>query len=130
MEYLCTTCSKRKRREMKRLPALERYLSRRIRWVWQASRRENKPFLILSGKHGLVSPHKKISWYDQALQFEEIEALAGKIKFQLTAHRVSKLTFYALPKNTRGWRPYYAALEKACASLKIPLVVKILKNVL
>jgi hypothetical protein len=128
MEYLCTTCSKRKRREVKPLPALERYVSGRIRWVWQESRREDKPFLILSGKHDLLAPHQKISWYDHALQSEEVEALAGKIKSQLTAYGVSQVTFYALPKNTLGWRPYYEAVEKACAHLGIKLRCKILRG--
>lgn len=130
MEYLCTTCSKRKRREVKPLPALERYWSRRIRWVWKKCQRGQKPLLIFSGKYGLLTVSTKIPWYDHALQPAEVEDMACKLVKQLSAKRVSQLTFYALPKNTRGWRPYYAALEKACASLGIPLAVKILKAVL
>lgn len=128
MEFLCTICCKRKRRDAQPLPALERYVSRRIRFVWQESLRLQKPLLILSGKYGLLEPDEKIPWYDQALRFTEVELLAVKIMKQLSAHCVSRLIFYALPRRTRGWRPYYTALEKACAALGVALRCKILRG--
>jgi len=128
MEYLCTTCCQRKRRTLQRIPALERYLSRRIRLVWKESRRLHKPLLILSGKYGLLTPDEKISFYDHALQREEIEDLLSTLKKQLASHQVSRLVFYALPKNTSGWRPYYEVIEKACASRNIPLKIKRMKD--
>lgn len=128
VEYLCTTCSKSKRRAAKSLPALERYFSRRLRWVWQESQRLQRPLLIFSGKYGLLKPHEKIPWYDHALQPAEVDDMIHKLIKQLTANRASQLTFYALPKNTRGWLPYYKAIEQACARLGIKLRCKILRG--
>jgi len=128
MEYLCTTCCKRKRRDVQLLPALERYLNRRIRFVWQESRRLNKPLLILSGKYGLVEPDKKIPWYDQALHSDGVEALAQKATRQLRARGATRLRFYALSRNTRGWQPYYGVIEKACAQLGLELRFQIMRG--
>jgi len=128
MEYLCTTCCKRKRRDEQPLPALERYLSRRIRFVWEESRRLNKPLLILSGKYGLVKPDEKIPWYDQALHSDGVEALAQKAAQQLWARGATSLRFYALPRNTRGWQPYYDVIEKTCAQLGLKLRFQIMRG--
>jgi len=128
MEYFSTTCCKRKRRDTQPLPALERYLSRRIRFVWQESRRLNKPLLILSGKYGLLDPREKISWYDQALLSTEVDKLTPEITKQLSARRVSGLIFYARSRNTHGWRPYYEAIENACAHVGIKLRFKIMRG--
>jgi hypothetical protein len=130
MEYLCTTCCKRKRRDEQPLPALERYLSRRIRFVWKESQRLNKPLLILSGKYGLLDPDGKIPWYDQTLRPALVDELAQKLVQQLRVRGVASVRFYALPRQTSGWRPYYEALEKACAPLGVSLRYKTLKNFL
>lgn len=124
MEYLCTTCCKRKRRDAQPLPARKRYLSRRIRFVLQESRRQKTPMLILSGKYGLLEPDQKIPWYDQALLANEIDNLAQKLAQQLARREVSSVVFYARPRKNVGWRPYYAAIEAACARLKVPLRFK------
>jgi hypothetical protein len=128
MEYLCTTCCKRKRRDLRLLPALERYMSRRIRFVWKESRRLNKPLLILSGKYGLVKPDLKIPWYDQALLIDAVEALAQKTVQQLRARGATSLRFYALPRNTCGWQSYYGVIEKACAQLELKLRFQIMRG--
>lgn len=130
MEYLCTTCSKRKRRTTELLPARERYLSRRLRWVWQESQRRQQPLLILSGKYGLLKPHERIPWYDHVLRASEVDKIVPTMVKQLAAGQASQVIFYALPRRTRGWQPYYAAIAKACTSLGIPLTVKTLKHVL
>ena len=113
---------------MQPLPALERYLSRRIRFVWQESRRLNKPLLILSGKYGLLAPDGKIPWYDQALLPAAVEALAQKAAQQLRARGATSLRFYTLPRNTRGWQPYYDVIEKACAQLGLELRFHIMRG--
>ncbi len=128
MEYFCTTCSKRKRRTPQLLPARKRYLSRRIRFVWRESRKLNKPLLILSGKYGLLDPDKKIPWYDQALLPDVAEALAQKAAQQLRARGATSLRFYALPRNTRGWPPYYAVIKKAGAQLGLALHFQIMRG--
>ncbi|NET55020.1 MAG: hypothetical protein F6K47_02080 [Symploca sp. SIO2E6] len=67
MEYICTTCSKDKRTDEVLLPASQRYISRRIKFVVNESIRLNKPLIILSGKYGLIDSELKIPWYDQKL---------------------------------------------------------------
>ncbi len=124
MKCLCTTCCKRKRRDAQPLPARKRYLSRRIRFVLQESRRLKTPLLILSGKYGLLTPEQKIPWYDRALLANEVESLSRKLVQQLSRREVSSVVFYARPRKTAGWQPYYAALETACDRLKISLRFK------
>lgn len=130
MEYLCTTCCQRKRRDPQPLPARDRYLSRRIRFVLHESRRLQKPMFILSGKYGLLKPSQKILWYDHALSANEVAAFSLRVARQLTKHAVSRVLFYALPRKTPGWQPYYDAIATACARLKVALEYKTLNNFL
>jgi len=128
VEYLCTACCKRKRRAAVPLPALARYLSRRIRWVWRESRRAGLPMLILSGRYGLLTPQTKIPYYDQALSPAEVTQLSQKIIAQLKRRRITVLTFYARPRATPGWSPYFQVLEKACRGLNLKLRLKYLPD--
>ena len=128
MEYACTTCCKQKRRDKQLLPAIERYVSRRIRLVLTESRRHHKPLLILSGRFGLLEPDERIPWYDQALLPEAVDALVPKVADQLVTRRASALLFYARPSKTRGWQPYYDVLEKACRRVNIRLTVRTLRG--
>jgi len=124
VEYLCTTCCKRKRRAAVPLPALARYLSRRIRWVWRESRRVGKPMLILSGKFGLLAPHAKIRWYDHPLGHDEVAGMARRVTGQLARRHVTTMIFHARARSTPGWLPYYQVLEQACRRRGIKLQIK------
>ena len=124
MEYLCTACSKRKRRHPALLPAIERYLSRRIRLVAAESRRRGRPFLVLSGRYGVLVPTRKIPWYDQLLRPADVAALASRVVRQLRGLRASSVVFYGRPRRIAGWGPYYEVLERACCTAGIPLRFK------
>ena len=124
MEYLCTICCKRKRRDAEPLPAIERYLSRRIRLVHAESRRLGQPLLILSGKYGLLSPGRNIRWYDRLLRSEDVATVAPRVAAQLSQRRASGVTFYGRPRRIAGWGPYYEVLERACRTAGIPLRFK------
>lgn len=121
MEFVCTTCCARKRRDPELLPAIERYRSRRIRHVAALARRQGRPLLILSGVYGLLAPDDPIPWYDVALRPEAVAALAPRVADQLARRGVSRLHFYARPAATPGWAPYHDVLARACAD--VPLVV-------
>jgi len=114
MDFLCTTCCKEKRTDPGLLPAVERYLSRRIAFVQAESRRLGLPLLIFSGKYGLLAPEDPIPWYDQRLTMEAVPALAPVLAAQLAERGARRITFYCRPATDAGWAPYYAALEEAC----------------
>lgn len=121
MEYICTICCKEKSIDTNDLPAIERYVSSRIKFVLSESQRLGKRFVILSGKYGLLEPSDKIPWYDQKLIVERIPEMVPVIVAQLLNKRVTKITFYGKPRTTSEWQPYYEALEKACRELGIPI---------
>ncbi|MCA9731610.1 MAG: hypothetical protein H6696_19025 [Deferribacteres bacterium] len=124
MEYLCTTCSKAKNTDKALLPAIQRYISERIAFVSRESKKLHKPFLILSGKYGLINAAMPIPWYDQALQFYDVPQMIPVLKTQLMEKQVSRMVFYGLARKTPGWEPYYAVLEKACDNLGIDLTFR------
>lgn len=122
----CTICCKRKRRGAAPLPALQRYLSRRIRFVHALSRRHGLPLRILSGRFGLLSPDQQIPYYDQPLSASQVDALVPRVATQLATARVKRLVFFARPRATPGWRPYYDLLERACRRQRIRLEVQLI----
>lgn len=72
------------------------------------------PLLILSGRLGLVAAGEPIPWYDEALTRERVPALVPLLVDQLHRRGATGLVFFALPRETPGWRPYHHALELAC----------------
>jgi hypothetical protein len=119
---LCTTCSKRKRREpASPSPALHRYASRRIRHVAAVARTRGLPVLVLSGRYGLVSSRRRIPWYDHPLEPPGVPALAAKLARQLEGLDLETLELWARPASTPGWRPYHDALRLACAAAGVRL---------
>ena len=121
MEYVCTTCCKDKREDEGLLPATQRYISQRIEFVFNESQRLNKPFIILSGKYGLIDSDLKIPWYDQKLEPENVAGMAPILAKQLGEKGVSKIIFYGKALTTPGWKPYYDALEQSCNQLGISI---------
>ena len=121
MEYICTTCCKDKREDENLLPAIQRYISERIDFVAEESRKSGKPFIILSGKYGMIDADHKIPWYDKALVPEDVAGMVPIVKSQLLEKGVWKIRFYGKPRTTPGWEPYYEVLEQACDQLGIPI---------
>jgi hypothetical protein len=119
---LCTPCSKRKRREPAApIPASRRYLGRRIARVLREGARRGVPVLLLSGRYGLLSPSRRIPWYDQALLAEDVPSMAARLEQQLARLRIDEIELWALPATTPGWRPYHDALRRACAAADVRL---------
>jgi len=128
MEILCTICCKEKRKHSGLLPARLRYISKRIDFVGQESRRLNVPYLIFSGKYGLIEPDYEIPDYDKLLKLEDVDEIKILLKQQLTEKRVSAITFYGRAKSTEGWGAYYAAIEQSCEELDIPIHFESFEN--
>ena len=126
-KYFCTICSKDKSNKPGLLEANERYISPRINYVIKIAARESAPMLILSGKYGLISPDKKIPFYDLLLKKSRVEELVTKVIKQCRKLKIGELIFYAKSRRKQGWGPYYAVLEQASRRLKIDLKVIMLK---
>ena len=121
METICTICSREKNEATGLLPAVQRYTSARIDYVSQESRRLGKPFLIFSGKFGLIDAGAEIPWYDQRLDADAVEGMVPVLVSQLREKGVSGIIFYSRPPGAPGWRPYCEALERACHQLGIAI---------
>ena len=124
---LCTYCSRPKREDPGLLPAYERYLSRRIRLLALRAAWERRPFLILSGEYGLISPDHPLPWYDHLLLPEEVEDLVPRLVAQLQGHRLDALEYHTAPlAAVAEVRPYFDAVSAACARADIDLEIRIL----
>jgi hypothetical protein len=121
MEYVCTTCCKDKREDKELLPATQRYISERIDFVAEESSRLGKPFIIFSGKYGLIDADYEIPWYDKKLEPEDVAGMIPIVKKQLLEKEVSKIRFYGKPRTTKSWEPYYEVLDQSCNQLGIPI---------
>jgi hypothetical protein len=121
---LVTYCSKEKREDRAPLPAVERYLSERIKGVWARSQSENRPMLILSGLLGLIRPDTPIMWYDKRLMPDEVGGMVDLVSHQLLgfgAEAVEYVTkdIWLAP----AVKPYHDLLAAACKRQGIGMVV-------
>jgi hypothetical protein len=121
MRCYFTTCCAEKREDEKLLPAKERYQSERVKYVVSESERLNVPLLFLSGKYGVLDANDVIPWYDKALTEEDIKDLIPIVVAQLSDRDVTEITLFAMPRDTTGWGPYYAVIERACEELNIEI---------
>ena len=76
------------------MPAIKRYKSNRISAVHRTALAQNIPFLILSGKHGLLKPIEPIHYYNYLLKPDDINDHAIKVANQLMKLGVQVLVFY------------------------------------
>jgi len=125
-EIICTICSKDKRTDPSPLPAYNRYLSPRINQVKELADEDKLPFFILSVEYGLIPAEKEIKCYDHLLLEEEVTNLTNQVKKQLQKEKIGKIHFYAKPKTTPGWGPYYLVLEDSTKDLDINLQIHML----
>ncbi len=119
--YIITTCCKDKDEAIELLPAIHRYLSERIRWVYDISIEEGLPMLIFSGKYGLLQTEAFIPYYDKKLEKEDVSMIVGKLMRDFNQFQIGKVVFYGRAENTEGWEPYYQAIREVCTRLQILL---------
>ncbi len=62
--------------------------------------------------------------YDERLVYSKVEELLPVVTDQLARRRVTAIAFYAQPRSTTGWGPYYDVLERACQNCQIPLHIE------
>lgn len=127
MKILCSYCSAAKREDDGLLPAIERYLSARLRVLWLRGRAQSTPLFILSGELGLLHAEEPIPWYDHLLQPSEVVVLAEGIAVRLRDLEVDTVEYHtAPPAEYPTVRPYFDAISIACAAADVPLTIETL----
>lgn len=120
----CTICCAEKDTSEGTLPAIERYLSDRIRKVAAQSIVDGVAFYIFSGKFGLITPDTEIEWYDYKLPAEEVQSMSEKLTTQLVAEDITSLRWFAPdPKDQSGWEPYESAMSQACLNADVEMTL-------
>lgn len=123
----CTICSKNKCVELKKIPAIERYQSERIRKIYERSISDRAGFRIFSGKFGLLKPGKKIFWYNEKLIQENTNKMVRLLSQQIRKGKIDELVFFARNiKNNHSWRPYIFSLKKASNQAGIKFKIRYL----
>lgn len=125
MTVFCTYCSARKDQRSGLQPALERYISSRIRRVALLAADAAAPFLIFSGRFGFLDPQHPIPAYDHLLQPLEVHALAQVAAAQLEEKQVDAIRYFTEPLDSPTLIPYADAVRKAAelAGARFELVV-------
>jgi hypothetical protein len=120
-QLICTICSTGKSPKGGLLPATKRYLSDRINRVKTLADSQKTPFVIFSGKYGLLKPDDLIPNYDHLLKPEEVPALAKKVIGQIKGHDFDEIIFYFDPNKLDETAPYLEVLNKLADILDITL---------
>jgi hypothetical protein len=123
MKIICTICSKDKNKEEGLLPAYLRYTSSRIAEVKKISDTETSSFYILSGVYGLLKDDENIPYYDHLLLQSEVNTLSPKVEKQIQDLDINEIEFYAKPKDTPGWAPYYEVMERSTSKTNTTLKI-------
>ncbi|MBU8870175.1 MAG: hypothetical protein KOO60_04780 [Gemmatimonadales bacterium] len=127
MKVVITYCSGPKRKDGGLLPAVDRYLSRRIRTLYQEATASAVEFRILSGEFGLVAADQPIPWYDHLLSVEEIGELTEKVAAGLTGLRADTVEYHtADPALFPDVAPYQEVIEAACRVVGMNLEIFLL----
>lgn len=121
MKVIVTICSEKKDNSPKLLRAYKRYTSSRINKVKVIADESKLPFMIFSGKYGLIDSDSKIHYYDHLLGEDEIVKMSKVVLGQAQKLGVTSIFFYAESKDS--WLNYYSVIEDVTKRLKINLVV-------
>lgn len=106
-----TYCSKEKNNSPHLLPSINRYVSTRIKKVYELSEKDSVEFRILSGKFGLLKESDLIPWYDHLLQINEVNAMVKKVATVLKKLGFSKVIFFY--KDGDYIEPYLLTIKNA-----------------
>ena len=123
-----TACGRRKKRDAQKINAIERYISKRIKNIYEKSKKDSIPFRILSGKFGLLEPDKKIEWYDKLLLKKDFPELSKLILNQIKNQNIKEIIFFAInPKEDKLSKPYLDIMKKICLENNIKLKIIFVK---
>ena len=125
MKILCTYCSAEKHTVVGNVPAISRYISKRIDWVAKQAAQENRPLFILSGRYGIIPATHPIPYYDHLLTQKEVSAHAQKVASQIKEHGITHITFYTRSlQEDPNLAPYINCITQAAKLAKVGLVVE------
>ena len=115
-----TYCSREKDPSPGLLPAMDRYLSSRIRAAQETASRLQLEFRILSGLYGLLEQDEKIPDYDHLLTYEQVPGHAKKLAGQLASSNVGRVIFITRTlEDDPGTEPYRQAILEACSAVQV-----------
>lgn len=129
MEIFCTYCSRPKKETNGKIPAIERYKSKRIRGVYDSANKLGIPFYILSGLFGLIPSDEPIPYYDHLLLPDEMNAMAIKVMEGIKKNKINKVIFFINAfQDDKVNYTYVAAMMLGCEMAKIQLCVVTIKQ--
>jgi hypothetical protein len=96
MKLYATYCSADKEATAGDLPAIERYLSARIRATQAAADGAGARFGILSGLYGLIAPDHPLPYYDHLLQLSEMSDRVVEVEAVLRAWEIHEIHWYSV----------------------------------
>ena len=124
MSAIVTYCSKNKKEDSVPLPAIERYITKRIERIHGKAIKEKRPMFILSGLLGLIQPQTPIMWYDKQLVPADIGQMVNLISHQLLQFKISAIEYFTEDVWLKPEiKPYQDLLAAACMRLDIPMKV-------
>ncbi|MDB4678143.1 hypothetical protein OAE93_00275 [bacterium] len=125
MKVLCTYCSAEKQTVVGNVPAISRYISKRIDRVAKQAEKENRPLFILSGKYGIIPAAHPIPYYDHLLTQEEVLAHAKKVASQIKEHGITHITFYTRSlQQDPNVAAYINCINQAAELVQVSLVIE------
>ena len=120
MKIYLTNCCKDKRKDSEPLEVLKRYISDRIEYVYEKSRKDNTEFRVLSGKFGLLKFKDKIPYYDHQLQLKDLTQLKKVLLEQLKSQKIDSVVFFSRdPNKFLDLKLYIGVIQQTCAELNI-----------
>ena len=125
MKVLCTYCSAEKQTVVGNVPAISRYISKRIDRVAKQAEKENRPLFILSGKYGIIPAAHPIPYYDHLLTQEEVLAHAKNVASQIKEHGITHITFYTRSlQQDPNVAAYINCINQAAELVQVSLVIE------
>ena len=125
MKILCTYCSAEKQTAVGNVPAISRYISKRIDWVAKQAEKKNRPFFILSGKYGIIPAAHPIPYYDHLLTQQEVLAHAHMVASQIREHGITHITFYTRSlQQDPNVAAYINCINQAAELVQVSLVIE------
>jgi len=119
-DCVVTYCSREKDPSVGLLPAVDRYLSSRIRVSFEAASMLGTGFRILSGLYGLLEPDREIPEYDHLLTSDQVSRHAEKIEQQLRESAIERVIFITRSfAADPGAQPYRESMSRSCAGMGV-----------
>ena len=111
---VCTICCREKDQAEGVLPAWRRYKSKRIDAVAELARESDLPFIILSGKYGLIDADEPIPYYDKLMGEGDLGDIIGANIAFLEKNKVKKVIFLCPdPAIDPHVKPYLRSIQAA-----------------